>query len=183
MATKTFNDLAAGSTTPAGDELFAVWQSAATKKLTKAQTLTLLGLSPWSGTLYEEGSWTPTPTFATPGDLSVTSNTLVGGYQRIGSRCRVWCYGTFTPTWTTASGALQISGLPFTSAVVGHGPVASVNQRFTSYTGWLAVRIPGSVSYANIQINAPGAASAALTAASMTSAQAHNLGFSAEYGI
>jgi hypothetical protein len=70
---------------------------------------------------YEEGTWTPTVTFATPGDLSVTYNTnqRQGTYTRIGDRLYInFAVGTATFTYTTASGALQITGLPFTAKTV-----------------------------------------------------------------
>ena len=85
MATKTFAGLPAGVTTAAGDEVFPLWQSAATKKLTRAQLLTLLDISSWSGTPYEEGTWTPALALETPG-TSVWSQTNSGSYTRIGNR-------------------------------------------------------------------------------------------------
>ena len=63
---------------------------------------------------YEEGTWTPTLTFATPGNLSVTYTVQIGRYQRFGKR--VWVEAsieTATFTHTTASGDLRIVGLPF----------------------------------------------------------------------
>ena len=67
---------------------------------------------------YEEGTWTPTITFATPGDLAITySATIrVGTYTRIGNRVTVnFNVQTTAFTFTTASGSLQITGLPFTA--------------------------------------------------------------------
>lgn len=57
--------------------------------------------------------WTPVLTFATPGDLAVTYSTQFGRYTRLGTHV----FGTFNLitsafTWTTAAGALTISGLP-----------------------------------------------------------------------
>jgi hypothetical protein len=66
---------------------------------------------------YEEGTWTPVLTFGTPGNLSVTYSTQTGYYVKVGRVVHVW--GTiFTSafTHTTASGNMQITGLPFTSA-------------------------------------------------------------------
>lgn len=64
---------------------------------------------------YEEGSWTPTLTAATPGDMSISYATQVGRYTRIGNICTVDFRLSFTPTFTTASGDLRVEGLPFTS--------------------------------------------------------------------
>lgn len=62
------------------------------------------------------GSWTPALTFATPGDLSVAYSTEFGSYVKIG-RLVVANFNIVTSSfiWTTASGNLTITGLPFTS--------------------------------------------------------------------
>ena len=65
---------------------------------------------------YEEGTWTPTLTFATAGNLSVTYTRNAGRYQKIGNTVYIsFTIVTSTFTHTTASGALQVEGLPFTS--------------------------------------------------------------------
>lgn len=77
---------------------------------------------------YEEGTWTPAITFATPGDLSVTYATQLGEYTKIGRLVTV-NFGIVTSafTHTTASGNLNISGLPFaanaTSGYQAIGPM------------------------------------------------------------
>lgn len=65
---------------------------------------------------YEEGTFTPTITFSTPGDLNVVYSNQTGLYTKIG-RVVHWSAGITTTTFThtTASGGLQIAGLPFTS--------------------------------------------------------------------
>lgn len=66
---------------------------------------------------YEEGTWTPTITFATPGDLSVAYALRFGRYTKIGNRVYIDLRViTSSFTHSTASGAFQISGLPFTTA-------------------------------------------------------------------
>jgi hypothetical protein len=80
---------------------------------------------------YEEGTWTPTITFATPGDVSVTYSVQSGRYTKIGNRvfysCRV---ATSAFTYTTASGSLMIAGLPFL-------PATSQNRaQATMFYGW-----------------------------------------------
>lgn len=182
MGEKTFNDLPSGASSAAGDEVFPVWQSAAARKLTKAQYLALLGLSPWSGVPYEEGAWTPVPTFATPGDLVVTSNTLVGRYRRLGNMVEVTCEGNFTPTFTTAAGDFRVTGLPFVSFTTGMGAIGDQNQRF-SYTGSMRPRVPAGQSYATMRLLASAAAAANLTYAGLSSGNAHTLAFAAKYWI
>lgn len=75
--------------------------------------------TPPSVTIYSyntEGFWTPTLTFATPGDLAVTYGTQRAWYERIGRSVFAHVHiQTSAFTWTTASGNLLISGLPFTA--------------------------------------------------------------------
>lgn len=63
-----------------------------------------------------EGTFTPVLTFATPGNLSVTYDTQSAFYTKVGRKVTV-CINVDTATFThtTASGNLQITGLPFTS--------------------------------------------------------------------
>ena len=69
---------------------------------------------------YEEGTWTPTITFATPGNLAVTYSAQTGRYTKIG---RQVFYEvrliTSSFTHTTASGILTLAGLPFAAAATG----------------------------------------------------------------
>jgi hypothetical protein len=70
---------------------------------------------------YETGTWTPVLTFATPGDLAVTYNTnqQTGTYTIIGDRIVIaFAVGTASFTYTTASGNLQLTGLPYTAKLV-----------------------------------------------------------------
>lgn len=75
---------------------------------------------------YEEGTFTPTITFATPGDLNVVYSAQNGFYTKIGRLVHFFItIITTTFTHTTASGGLQIAGLPFT--VLGN-PSACLSQ-------------------------------------------------------
>ena len=74
--------------------------------------------------LYGEGTWTPVLTCATPGNLAVTYNFQTGKWSRIGNRVSLDILMTTTSfTWSTASGNVSITGLPFTpvSNAVGAG--------------------------------------------------------------
>lgn len=62
---------------------------------------------------YDEGTWTPTLTFSTPGDLSVAYSAQNGIYTRIGRQVTVSGQVAGTLTYTTASGIFYIDGLPF----------------------------------------------------------------------
>lgn len=57
-------------------------------------------------------TFTPTATFATPGDLSVAYSQQLGYGARMGKFVFVNIVLTFTPTHTTASGEFRIAGLP-----------------------------------------------------------------------
>lgn len=79
---------------------------------------------------YEEGTWTPAITFATPGDLSVAYTTQIGTYTKIGRQVIVeLTVQTSSFTHTTASGALRITGLPFAAAssAIGGGAIIRLN--------------------------------------------------------
>lgn len=56
--------------------------------------------------------WTPVPTFATPGDVSFTPTVQVGDWVRQGREVRATFRLAGTITHTTASGNLQVTGLP-----------------------------------------------------------------------
>lgn len=88
---------------------------------------------------YLEKVWTPVLTFATPGDLSVAYTTQVGIYTKIG-RVVVVSYAitTSTFTFTTATGALQVTGLPF---------VANASCQFNGALSWGGITKAG---YTNV---------------------------------
>jgi hypothetical protein len=60
--------------------------------------------------------WTPVVTFATPGDLSVSYTAQTAIYSRIGPLVMFRVSLSFTATFTTAAGNLQITGLPVAAA-------------------------------------------------------------------
>jgi hypothetical protein len=65
---------------------------------------------------YEEGLWTPVLTFDTPGDLAITYGAQVGTYTRIGRAVTIAFRITTTAfSYSTASGNLLVTGLPFTA--------------------------------------------------------------------
>lgn len=62
---------------------------------------------------YEEGTFTPVLTFATPGDVAVAYTNQVARYTRIGNRIHAQIdILTSSFTHTTASGNLRITGMP-----------------------------------------------------------------------
>ena len=100
---------------------------------------------------YEEGTWTPVLTFATPGNLSVAYTTQVGVYTKIGRMVLATnVIVTSTFTHTTASGICQITGLPFTAASVSnqnaYGTILWQGITKANYTQWVAVVAPGATT-------------------------------------
>jgi hypothetical protein len=61
---------------------------------------------------FEQGTWTPTFTFATPGDLAVAYARQEGFYYRVEDYAYVRCICNGTFTQTTAAGESRVS-LPF----------------------------------------------------------------------
>jgi len=100
-----------------------------------------------------EGAWTPTLTFATPGDLSVSYATQDGRYIKIGTTVTAWCNLQCTPTHTTASGAAMLDGLPFTVSdpAAGYPFQHSANLNYpTGATALLVATSPGTTQ-ANVR--------------------------------
>ena len=64
---------------------------------------------------YDVGTWIPNIAFAGGnGDLVKAFSTQTGNFIRIGTMCLcAFQLNTSTWTWTTAAGALRITGLPF----------------------------------------------------------------------
>lgn len=104
---------------------------------------------------YEEGTWTPVLTFATPGNLVVAYSLQSGSYTKIGRMVNLqFTIRTSTFTHTTASGSLQITGLPFTSGTLSIGSTnwrgitkanfTDVSPRSDSASALLTMMISGS---------------------------------------
>lgn len=70
---------------------------------------------------YEEGTWTPTFSFVTNGNLSFSYTARAGTYIKIGKSVTVSFFVQGTPTHTTASGTMRITGLPFASDSISDG--------------------------------------------------------------
>ena len=66
---------------------------------------------------YETGTFTPVLSCATPGTLAVTYSVQKGYYTRVGRVVHIWGnIQTSAVTVGTATGAVRLTGLPFTSA-------------------------------------------------------------------
>jgi hypothetical protein len=118
---------------------------------------------------YEEGSWTIGITFATPGDLSVAYSTQSARYTKIG---REFMFDgtaiTSTFTFTTSTGSLRMSGLPFAPA---SGIPAVTLSRWSGVTSAVATpQIVAMVSSTNVLLEVMNVAAG--TTASLTQANA-----------
>lgn len=110
---------------------------------------------------YEEGDWTPTLTFATPGDLTVNYSERVGDYTKIGRAVLLRAgVSTSTFTHTTASGVARISGVPFTAS-------SATSYNATGACSWQGVT---KANYTNLVSNV-GVSSALITFAMSGSGQ------------
>ncbi len=115
------------------------------------------------------GSWTPTVTFATPGDFSPTYTTQAGYYWFTGHSIEWTCVVKFdTNAYTTASGAFVVAGLP---ANVGGGGYHTAVVGFFSnvtFTGG-RTQLTATTSNADTNINLYQCGSAVAGAALSTS--------------
>jgi hypothetical protein len=135
---------------------------------------------------YDKGTFTPTWSYSTPGDLSVSYVTQSGIYARLGDTIHVIIKLACTPTYTTASGTLRIGGLPFTSSAFDNTlGMFSHNSSLTypaSRTMPLA-SIPNAVTYINVLCFGTGAGSSGVTTAQTVSGAAQSVYVNIIYNI
>lgn len=116
---------------------------------------------------YEEGTWTPTISFETPGDLSVAYGTRTGFYTKIGRKVTLICIvETSSFTHTTASGNLTISTIPFSPSTRSYGTLVFEGITKASYTSF-ASSLAASSSVIEAEASGSGQAISAITAADM----------------
>ena len=105
---------------------------------------------------YEEGTWTPTFTCATPGNLVFSYDTRSGTYTKIGRQVTVNCNVTSAAgiSHTTASGGVVITGLPFVAGITSFDSIPFF-RGFTSagYTS-LSGQLVGTLG--NVYLNKSG---------------------------
>jgi len=133
------------------------------------------------------GTFTPTFTFATPGDLSVAYTSQHGSYIKLGKLVYFQLALSCTPTFSTASGNIRIAGLPVATqnvALESHSfPVSysSVNFVWPSSATQLMAKAAQGATYMELFGMKSGATSANLTTASVTSGVACTLFISGAY--
>ena len=104
---------------------------------------------------YEEGTWTPTVSFDTPGDLSISYVSQTANYVRVGSVLVFRLAITFTPTYTTASGGFKLLGLPFTPAAE-IGCVLQAQSSNLDYPGGAVSIVPLIITANNMKLRGFG---------------------------
>jgi hypothetical protein len=96
---------------------------------------------------YEEGTWVPTLTFATPGTLAVTYGVRTGNYTKVGNLATARFKIEINPAGFvkgTASGGLKVTGLPFTASGTGTQYVDLAASLTDQTSGSLAICYPNS---------------------------------------
>lgn len=115
------------------------------------------------GMSYAEGTWTPVLTFANPGNQNIVYSAREGFYTKTGRMVTLtFRILTSTFTWTTASGSLLISGVPFSPAIQAQvsGTLSFEGLTKASYTQIVPVLVTASPS---INLLACGSGVARLT--------------------
>lgn len=133
---------------------------------------------------YEEGLFTPVLTFATPGDLAVTYTNQVGKYTKTGNQV-AWVVRLTTSafTHTTASGAANITGLPFAAAAFTSSMVAAASMRGYTKANFtqIGALISNSASIATLIASGSGQAHTNVLASDMPSGGTVDLYISGVY--
>lgn len=120
---------------------------------------------------YEEGTWTPALTFATPGNLSIAYSAAVGTYTKKGREVTAaFAITTSSFTHTSASGSLRITGLPFTAMTLTGAAWTSVltwaGITKANYTA-MSAQVSSAENLMNVSASGSGQALSAVTAADM----------------
>ena len=95
---------------------------------------------------YEEGSWTPTITFAVPSGLSVAYGDRNGQYVKIGKLVSLSFIVTAIITKGGSTGDLQVTGLPFTHEGAG-------SQQSGLAISWQGINKAGGYTQVGAAIN------------------------------
>ena len=121
-------------------------------------------------------SWTPTVTFATPGDFSPTYAEQMGRYTRVGNIVFYALRLQFTTNaYTTASGIFRINGLPVTSAAFDQS-MAIAGTEVTDISAsvvCLSAYIPASTTRIQLQQSRDALASVNVTIAQIPASTAN----------
>jgi hypothetical protein len=128
-------------------------------------------------------AFTPTATFATPGDLSVGYAIQTGFYYRFGNAIFVTCTIRFTPTYTTSAGALRIGGLVISGGSTNWVLPVNISTQAVTFNS-LGTQVFATVPSNYFQLNSQGsgAASSSLTVTNFPSGTEYSIIISGFYG-
>lgn len=142
------------------------------KDASEVEQWTQDNVRPWQPN-YEAGTFTPAFTFATPGNLSNAYTVQSGWYSRIGQLVYVVVRMQVVPTFTTASGNMQVTGLPYPADanIPFQFLTAQLSSTGIAYpTGTQAVAaLSGGASLFNFNTQGSSAAAGTVAAANVTS--------------
>lgn len=131
------------------------------------------------------GSWTPSITFTTPGNLVLSGVLAFGEYCREGRYMNLTGLFVGGMTFTTASGNLQITGIPRAIANVSnlYQPVGACEWSGITKANYTQIVVVGSAAgtVLNCQASGSGQALSTVTAADIPSGGTLRLGFSIRY--
>lgn len=132
---------------------------------------------------YRESNWTPVLTFSTPGNLAVTYTAQTGQCTKVGRRVSLTMRLDLSSfTYTTASGTLTITGLPFAPAATSIGVVRFGGINKAGYTQ-VALQVAGAATSATLVASGMGAAPASVVAADVPSGGSVTLWASITYDV
>jgi len=134
---------------------------------------------------YEEGTFTPTVTFSTPGDLSVVYSAQQGQYTKVGNLVTFGIRLVFTPTYSTASGTIRIATLPVTpsGSAITMRPAVSTWSNVNLGAGYymIGATIDASITYIALTQSGDAAVVGALGTTEFASGTAYTLIFEGHY--
>ncbi len=130
-------------------------------------------------------AWTPVLTFATPGDVASSAITNNSYYERLGDKVTLVCDYTATLTYTTASGNLQMTGVPVASL---SGPTSRVvisngaNLAYPAGSTVVAASLPSASSTISF-IGSGSSSTTTLTTTAAATTQSQSIRFVLTYFI
>jgi hypothetical protein len=145
-----------------------------------ASSITFQGSTGILGNYANAVTFTPTFTFATPGDLSVSYSIQTGRSWQIGALFLISYTIRFTPTYTTASGQARFGGIAISGGSYNWVLGVSESSGITFAGTQLVATIPGNYIVVNYQ--GTGVASTALSTTNFVSGVQYTLIISGMYG-
>lgn len=131
---------------------------------------------------FAAGTWTPTISFTTPGDLAVTYGQQEGAYFKLTNMVIAFANVSTTAfTHATAAGSLRLEGFPFTSISSTSpldfrtsGPVTWDGITMAGYTD-IGTTMGGSNDFINFRASGSGVANANVSSSNVPSGGTVNL--------